>query len=132
MTLRPPRSTRMDTIFPYTTLFRSRVVESFVEWLKQHNELVKRHSGRDDIHNSSPLGAGFYGMDLYSLFSSMDAVVEYLEQVDQAAARRARARFECFEEGVHRPGWRQRDAQMYGQRAAMGISKNCQIGRAHV
>src|SRR3546814_2280197 len=27
MTRRPPRSTRTDTLFPYTTLFRSRVAE---------------------------------------------------------------------------------------------------------
>src|SRR3546814_15787588 len=28
MIRRPPRSTRTDTLFPYTTLFRSRVVEA--------------------------------------------------------------------------------------------------------
>ena len=36
--------------------------------------------------------AGFYGLDVYSLWESMDAVQEYLERVDPAAARRARAR----------------------------------------
>src|SRR3546814_8146704 len=33
MSLRPPRSTRTDTLFPYTTLFRSRV-SSPEAWLK--------------------------------------------------------------------------------------------------
>src|SRR3546814_5858585 len=28
MILRPPRSTRTDTLFPYTTLFRSRLVQN--------------------------------------------------------------------------------------------------------
>src|SRR3546814_8051196 len=31
MIRRPPRSTRTDTLFPYTTLFRSRVVDDVVE-----------------------------------------------------------------------------------------------------
>src|SRR3546814_13628508 len=31
MIRRPPRSTRTDTLFPYTTLFRSPVVEAFAE-----------------------------------------------------------------------------------------------------
>src|SRR3546814_7087672 len=31
MIRRPPRSTRTDTLFPYTTLFRSRVLEHVLE-----------------------------------------------------------------------------------------------------
>src|SRR3546814_6228029 len=31
MIRRPPRSTRTDTLFPYTTLFRSRVFENLIE-----------------------------------------------------------------------------------------------------
>src|SRR3546814_13055382 len=31
MIRRPPRSTRTDTLFPYTTLFRSRLVTAFLE-----------------------------------------------------------------------------------------------------
>src|SRR3546814_15903462 len=31
MIRRPPRSTRTDTLFPYTTLFRSRGVDTFIE-----------------------------------------------------------------------------------------------------
>src|SRR3546814_11855302 len=33
MLLRPPRSTRTDTLFPYTTLFRSRVAKELSERL---------------------------------------------------------------------------------------------------
>jgi erythromycin esterase-like protein len=39
---------------------------------------------------------GFYGMDLYSLYTSMDDVVAYLSRVDPDAAERARARYACF------------------------------------
>src|SRR3546814_11601908 len=31
MIRRPPRSTRTDTLFPYTTLFRSKVIPSFLK-----------------------------------------------------------------------------------------------------
>src|SRR3546814_1311738 len=33
MILRPPRSTRTDTLFPYTTLFRSQVSDSILDEL---------------------------------------------------------------------------------------------------
>src|SRR3546814_7242137 len=56
MTRRPPRSTRTDTLFPYTTLFRSttfreKLKESGVifcsvsEAVKDHPELVKKYLG---------------------------------------------------------------------------------------
>ncbi|HET6762484.1 MAG TPA: erythromycin esterase family protein [Longimicrobiaceae bacterium] len=41
--------------------------------------------------------AGFYGLDVYSLFASMDAVIRYLETVDPAAAARARRAYGCFD-----------------------------------
>ena len=66
-------------------MWRNREVLSFVQWLHDHN------GGVDD-------GArvGFYGLDLYSLFSSIDVVVGYLERVDPEAARLARARYGCL------------------------------------
>jgi erythromycin esterase-like protein len=39
---------------------------------------------------------GFYGLDVYSLWSSMVAVIAYLDQFDPAAARVARRSYECF------------------------------------
>src|SRR3546814_5633605 len=39
MILRPPRSTRTDTLFPYTTLFRS---------LDRPDAIEARHRGNDD------------------------------------------------------------------------------------
>src|SRR3546814_1614986 len=41
MIRRPPRSTRTDTLFPYTTLFRSSVVDSL------NSESTTNHSGRE-------------------------------------------------------------------------------------
>src|SRR3546814_20854356 len=53
MTRRPPRSTRTDTLFPYTTLFRSREVALVVDVaggaVRALRELVeRRHRGLGD------------------------------------------------------------------------------------
>src|SRR3546814_1423751 len=55
MIRRPPRSTRTDTLFPYTTLFRS--VWFSVAWaLRPLNELRRKIKARD-IDNLMPLDA---------------------------------------------------------------------------
>src|SRR3546814_11953694 len=58
MIRRPPRSTRTDTLFPYTTLFRSRFAKSQIRskalnqpcwmrvFLRKNSNLSKRKSGR--------------------------------------------------------------------------------------
>src|SRR3546814_4294329 len=43
MIRRPPRSTRTDTLFPYTTLFRSQ---------REHRHQVEQHEGRDRHHRA--------------------------------------------------------------------------------
>ncbi|AZH25631.1 erythromycin esterase family protein [Haloplanus aerogenes] len=58
----------------------------FLDWLELHNQRLPE----DDR-------IGFYGLDVYSLFESMDAVVDYLEDVDPDAAAEARAAYRCFE-----------------------------------
>src|SRR5881394_1479731 len=61
-------------------MWRNTVVVEFVEWLRAFNKDV----------DSKRAPAGFYGMDLYSLHGSIDAVLNYLEKVDPEAAKRAR------------------------------------------
>src|SRR3546814_17138855 len=43
MILRPPRSTRTDTLFPYTTLFRSLFGSRLFHFLPQQNESLRDH-----------------------------------------------------------------------------------------
>ena len=64
-------------------MWRNADVLDFVGWLRTHND------GVDDAERK----VGFYGMDLYSLHASMEAVLRYLETVDPDAARRARERY---------------------------------------
>ncbi len=68
-------------------MWRNRDVLAFVEWLR----------ARNDAHVNPTLKARFYGLDLYSLRASMEAVVRYLDNVDPNEATRARARYSCFD-----------------------------------
>jgi len=58
----------------------------FLDWLEIHNQTL------DEVER-----VGFYGLDVYSLFESMEAVVDYLEDIDPDAAAEARAAYRCFE-----------------------------------
>src|SRR5438067_13488469 len=71
--------------FP-TWMWRNADVLDFVGWLREHN--AARDPGSQ---------VGFYGLDLYSLHASMEAVVSYLDKVDPEAAKRARLRYACFD-----------------------------------
>ncbi|HEU4328521.1 MAG TPA: erythromycin esterase family protein [Roseiflexaceae bacterium] len=83
-------------------MWRNMVVHDFVEWQRAHNAALPTETR-----------AGFYGMDLYSLYSSIEAVVSYLERTNPAAARRARQRYACLEQFGE-------DAQQYGYFASYG------------
>ena len=68
-------------------MWRNRDVVDFVEWLRVRN----------DAHQHPATKARFFGLDLYSLRASMEAVVRYLERIDPAEAVRARDRYSCFD-----------------------------------
>lgn len=90
-------------------MWRNVVVEAFVGWLREHNAAV-----RDPVRR-----AGFYGLDLYSLNASIQAVVQYLDTVDPEAATRARKRYGCFDHFAD-------DAQAYGYAASLGAAESCE------
>jgi erythromycin esterase-like protein len=93
--------------FP-TWMWRNADVVDFVGWLRAHNESLPAASR-----------VGFYGLDLYSLHASMDAVLAYLDKVDPDAARRARYRYGCFEQFGE-------DTQAYGYAATVGMAPSCE------
>jgi len=68
-------------------MWRNTDVVDFVTWLRSHNDTCGHAAGK----------ARFYGLDLYSLRASMEAVVGYLDAVDPDAARAARERYSCFD-----------------------------------
>ena len=62
---------------------------------------------------------GFYGVDLYSLHRSIEAVIAYLDKVDPEAGQRARARYGCFDDFGDNP-------QIYGQMVSLGMAEDCE------
>lgn len=94
--------------FP-TWMWRNQEVLTFVEWLRGRNEGLTHPAVK----------ARFYGLDLYSLRASIEAVVDYLERVDPVEARRARARYSCFDHIGN-------DGQAYGYALAAGIADPCE------
>ena len=94
--------------FP-TWMWRNSDVVELVRWMRAHNREVGARSRQ----------IGFYGLDLYSLFGSMHAVVEYLETIDPEAARRARYRYGCFDHYGD-------DSQAYGYAASINASADCE------
>lgn len=90
-------------------MWRNADVLDFVAWLRAHNA---RQPGPQAM-------AGFYGLDLYSMNSSMEAVLGYLEKTDPEPARRARARYACFDTFGG-------DTQRYGYETAMGREESCE------
>lgn len=90
-------------------MWRNADVLDFIGWLREHND-------------SLPSGAtriGFYGLDLYSLHASIQAVLNYLDKVDPEGAQRARHRYACFEHFGQ-------DPQEYGYAAGLGLSHTCE------
>src|SRR3546814_18333580 len=60
MIRRPPRSTRTDTLFPYTTLFRSYLMDELVRWsgpIKSRRTLAMPSNRRTTWIDPGDLGA---------------------------------------------------------------------------
>src|SRR3546814_14090320 len=57
MIRRPPRSTRTDTLFPYTTLFRSTLVNARTT---EQERLTEGHARKSDLSFGAG-GGGFFG-----------------------------------------------------------------------
>ena len=93
--------------FP-TWMWRNTVMAEFVDWMRAWNS-----------ESSGPETAGIFGMDLYSMHTSMDAVLDYLRDVHPEAAIRARERYSCFD---HFDG----DPQRYGYMTSYRGAESCE------
>jgi erythromycin esterase-like protein len=90
-------------------MWRNTDVVDFVSWLREWNDALPEGAAK----------TGFYGLDLYSLYTSVEAVIAYLEEVDPEAAQRARQRYSCFDQ-------MNRDAQVYALETAFGGKEPCE------
>jgi erythromycin esterase len=77
-----------------------------MEWLKDHNSGLPYRQR-----------AGFYGLDVYSLWESLEAIMTYLGKEDPATAAAAKKALECFEPF-------EREGQLYAQLSPL-LSRSC-------
>jgi erythromycin esterase-like protein len=89
-------------------MWRNVDVVDFIEWLREHN-----------MRRPEAERVGFYGLDLYSLHRSIEAVLAYLRKVDPEGAERARSRYACFDMFGD-------DPQAYGYASTRGVSRDCE------
>jgi erythromycin esterase-like protein len=95
--------------FP-TWMWRNREFDGFVRWLRDWNR-----------ESEAALRADLYGLDLYSLSASIQAVLGYLDRVDPDAAAVARERYGCLTPWAREP-------QLYGRLALSAGFRACEAG----
>lgn len=61
-------------------------ITAFANWLQKHNTNL-----------SANKKTGFYGLDVYSLWESMESIMQYLKKTDPDALKFAEDAFNCFE-----------------------------------
>jgi protein-L-isoaspartate(D-aspartate) O-methyltransferase len=103
----PPSEWTAFARFP-TWMWRNTEVREFIDWLHEYNKVLPY----DDR-------TGFYGLDLYSLYNSARAVVNYLDEVDPDLATVARSRYGCLSP------W-EADPAAYGHAALTGAYRDCE------
>ena len=69
-----------------TWMWANREIVELAEWLHEHNRRLPEERK-----------VGFYGLDVYSLWDSMHAVIDYLERIDPQLATNARRAYRCFD-----------------------------------
>lgn len=90
-------------------MWRNADVLDFIGWLRAYNDALP----------GDTIKIGFHGLDLYSLHTSIEAVLNYLEKIDPEGAQRARERYACFDHFG-------KDTQRYGHATTLGISDSCE------
>ncbi|MBW3552305.1 MAG: protein-L-isoaspartate(D-aspartate) O-methyltransferase [Gemmatimonadetes bacterium] len=93
--------------FPRWMWANAEVME-FVHWLRDRNGPAE--AGRR---------VGFHGLDLYSMHASIEAVLDYLDDIDPEAAAVARDRYGCL------TPW-QSDPVLYGRAVLTGTFDECE------
>ena len=90
-------------------MWANRETLDFLRWLREFNQDIDDPEAR----------VGFFGLDLYSLGTSIQAVLAYLSDVDPEVADLARDRYGCL------TPW-EKDPQTYGHLAVTGRYEACE------
>ncbi|WP_410218033.1 erythromycin esterase family protein [Paracoccus sp. (in: a-proteobacteria)] len=73
-------------------MWRNSPIADLLAWMRDWNK-----------HRAPERQAGFFGLDMYNMRASMQAVIAYLEGVDPGAAELARQRYGCLQPWADRP-----------------------------
>ncbi|MBV8767779.1 MAG: erythromycin esterase family protein [Hyphomicrobiales bacterium] len=95
------------TRFP-TWMWRNAEFANFVDWIRAHNEKL---GPKERV--------SFHGLDIYSLGTSIGAVLDYLDRIDPQAARTARRRYGCLTPWQAAP-------VTYGRAVLLGEQEACE------
>lgn len=91
-------------------MWRNREVDAFVRWMRRHNE-----------NHAYDRMCGFYGLDLYNLSASIEAVIHFLDKEDPELARLAHRRYGCLEPWAADPA-------LYGRHSLLEGYAHCEVG----
>jgi erythromycin esterase-like protein len=91
-------------------MWKNEEFHSFVTWLRKYNK---------DVNASGANPVNLFGLDLYNLHHSIEAVLSYLEKKDPKLAQLAKRQYNCL------LSWGE-DVTNYGWAVESGIGKPCE------
>jgi erythromycin esterase-like protein len=94
-------------------MWRNKEIVKFIEWLYAYNQEYRISTSQ----KARPVG--FYGLDIYSLSTSINAVISYLDKVDPGAAETAKIRYSCLDHFMDSP-------QTYGYATELKLIESCE------
>ncbi len=89
-------------------------VMEFTHWLKEYNRRFKSSEDSKRFNRS----VGFYGIDFYNMYGSIDSVLNYLQDIDPKAADVARWRYSCLKPWTD-------DPSLYSRAMLSGRYRHC-------
>lgn len=98
-----------------TWMWANKEMVEMIKWLKEYNGSI---INQQKLSTSLDKPVGFYGLDLYSLWESMEAIIQYLKKVDSSALKNAFDAYNCFEPF-------NKNVEEYARKAAF-VPKNCE------
>jgi erythromycin esterase-like protein len=95
-----------------TWMWANEEMIDLIEWLKKYNQ-----------NQPEDKKVGFYGIDVYSLWESIDEIIKYLEKTTPSQVETAKKAFACFEPFNRRPEKYGTSASFYGEGCHNEVSR---------
>ncbi len=94
-------------------------------WMWANEEIIELIEWLRDYNNNKPINqkVGFYGIDVYSLWESIDELIAYLEKIQSPQIELAKKTFSCFEPFNRRPEKYGLSASFYGEDCLNEVTK---------